>query len=85
VGYVHTTIHNALEQAVNDGLVPRNGADAVKSQQAQREEVGPLDPRQARRLLEVVGGDRFEALYVLAVTTGLRQGELLGSSGMIST
>ena len=29
-------------------------------------------------LFEFVRGDRLEALYVLAITTGLRQGELLG-------
>lgn len=45
---------------------------------AQREEVRPLSPEQARRLLEAARGDRLEALYVLAVHCGLRQGELLG-------
>ena len=38
----------------------------------------PLTPQQARTLLDAVRRDRMEALYVLAVTTGLRQGELLG-------
>src|SRR5215217_5620135 len=37
-----------------------------------------LSHEQARLLLDTARGDRFEALYVLAVTTGLRQGELLG-------
>jgi integrase len=40
--------------------------------------IRPLSPEQARRLLHEARGDRFEALYVLALTTGLRQGELLG-------
>jgi len=35
-----------------------------------------LSPEQARVFLSAVAGDRFEALYVLAVTTGMRQGEL---------
>ena len=78
VGYIHATIHNALEQAVQDGLVPRNVADAVKPPQLCKEEIQPLTPAQTKTLLEAVGGDRFEALYVLAVTAGLRQGELLG-------
>jgi integrase len=38
----------------------------------------PLSPTQARTLLDAVEGNRLEALYVLAVTTGMRQGELLG-------
>lgn len=77
VGYVHATVHNALEQAVNDGLIPRNVADAVKPPQIHREEIKPLTPQKVKRLLEAVAGDRFEALYVLATTAGLRQGELL--------
>ena len=34
--------------------------------------------RRIKVLLQVARVDRFEALYVLAVTTGLRQGEFLG-------
>ena len=33
---------------------------------------------QAKIFLEAAEGDRLEALYLLAVTTGLRQGGLLG-------
>lgn len=36
-----------------------------------------LSPEQARALLTAAAGDPLEALYVLAVTAGLRQGELL--------
>jgi integrase len=78
VGYIHATIHNALEQAVEDGLVSRNVANAVKPPQLCKEEIQPLTPAQTKTLLEAVAGDRFEALYVLAVTAGPRQGELLG-------
>ena len=58
--------------------VPRNVSEAVDPPKAQREEVRPLSPEQARRLLEAARGDRLEALYVLAVHCGLHQGELLG-------
>jgi integrase len=36
-----------------------------------------LSAEEARCLLDVARGDKHEALYVLAVTTGMRQGELL--------
>jgi integrase len=36
-----------------------------------------LSPEQARILLEAAAGARLEALYVLAINTGMRQGELL--------
>jgi integrase len=80
VRYVHVTLHKALKQAVHDGLIPRNVTEAVKPPQLQREEMRPLTPEQAKTLLETARAedDRLEALYVMAVTTGLRQGELLG-------
>ena len=78
--YVHTTLHKALKQAVMDGLIPRNATEAVKPPQPSREEMRLLTPEQANLLLQVAheAGDRLEALYVLAIHAGLRQGELLG-------
>jgi len=74
---MHGALHKALKQAVSDGLIPRNVCEAVKPPKVERNEVTPLDQDQARALLEAVAGDRFEALYVLAIHTGMREGELL--------
>ena len=76
--YIHVTLHKALKQAVNDGLVSRNVTEGVKPPQLRREEIRPLSPEQVKVLLEAARGDRLQALYVLAIHTGLRQGELLG-------
>jgi integrase len=67
-----------MEQALRWGLLPRNVSEAVDPPKARREEIRPLSADEARRLLEEACGDRLEALYVLAVQCGLRQGELLG-------
>jgi integrase len=75
---VHVTLHKALKQAVVDSLVPHNVAEAVKAPQPEKKEIKPLSPKQAQTLPETAKGDRSEALYVLATTTGMRQGELLG-------
>ena len=79
VRYIHTTLHKALKQAVMDGLIPRNVTEAVKPPQPTREEMHPLTPEQAKVLLQTAHEtrDRLEALYVLAIHTGLHQGELL--------
>src|SRR5205085_1845273 len=50
----------------------------VSAPRVQRHEITPLSAEQARTLLEAAQGNRFEALYVLALTTGMRIGELLG-------
>jgi integrase len=78
VQYLHVILHRALRQAVRWGRVSRNVCDAVDPPRPVRKEVQPLTADQARILLKAAKGDRLEALYVLAVTTGLRQGELLG-------
>jgi integrase len=78
VNYVHVTLHKALKQAVNDGLIPRNVTDAVKAPRPVKKEVQSFTPEQARAFLNAARGDRLEALYIAAITTGLRQGELLG-------
>src|SRR5215204_3690335 len=78
VQYIHVTLHKALKQAVADGLIPRNATEAVKPPQVRKEEIRPLTAEQVKILFEAVRGDRLEALYILAVHTGLRQGELLG-------
>ncbi|MDP8951369.1 MAG: site-specific integrase, partial [Actinomycetota bacterium] len=78
VQHVHTTLHKALRQAVKWGLIPRNVCEAVSVPRRDSPEMRPLTPQQARVLLVAARGDRLEALYVLAVTTGMRQGELLG-------
>jgi integrase len=78
VKYVHTTLHRALKQAVRWGLVPRNAVAAADPPRVRTPEMRPLSPTQARELLQEARGNRLEALYVLAVTTGMRQGEILG-------
>ena len=78
VQYVHVTLHKALKQAIADGLIPRNATEAVKPPQVRREEMRPLTAEQVKVLFKAAKGDRLKSLYVLAVTTGLRQGELLG-------
>ena len=78
VELIHTTPHKALKQAVRWALVPRNVADAATAPRPTKKEKRPFTPDQARALLEAASGDRFEALYVLAITAGLRRGELLG-------
>lgn len=75
---VHVVLHKALSQAVMWSLVPRNATEAVTAPRPAQKEIRPLDREQVRALLEAAREDLLEALYVMAVTTGMRQGELLG-------
>jgi integrase len=75
---LHRLIHGAIKQAVRWNLVLRNVADLVDPPRAPRLDVQTYTAEEVRTLLAAAAGDQFEALYVLAVTTGMRQGELLG-------
>ncbi len=78
VRYVHAVLSRALKQALRWGLVPRNVAEDVDPPVPVQKESKTLSPREAKAMLREARKDRLEALYVLAVTLGLRQGELLG-------
>lgn len=61
-----------------DGVIPKNVAAHIRLPKPRKKEINPLNPEQARAFLSAARGDRYEALYVLAIHCGLRQGELLG-------
>src|SRR5215217_2662393 len=75
---IHAVLHAALEEAVRGDLIPRNPATHANKPKVRQQEIEPLDAKQARALLEPACGDRYEALYTLCLTAGLRQGEALG-------
>ncbi|MDO8614991.1 MAG: tyrosine-type recombinase/integrase [Dehalococcoidia bacterium] len=77
VGHVHRVLHRALRDALHWGLVARNVCDAVSPPKVARAEMQVLGPEQARALIAAAAGDPLEAVYTLAILTGLRQGELL--------
>lgn len=77
VHHLHSVLHHALGDAVRKGLVARNICDLVDAPKPRRPQVEALTVEQARALLAAAAGDRMEALYVLALTTGMRQGEML--------
>jgi integrase len=74
---MHAILHKALSQALKWHMVPRNVTEAVRPPRPAPREMRPLTAEEARRLLQAAHGNGLEALYVLAVTTGMRQGELL--------
>ncbi|HEY7351043.1 MAG TPA: tyrosine-type recombinase/integrase [Ktedonobacterales bacterium] len=77
VHHLHGVLRQALKKAQRVGLVAQNVTDLVEAPRIRPREMQPLDRDQARAFLEAATGDRFEALYELALSTGMRQGELL--------
>ena len=78
VHHTHRALHRAFGQAVRWGLLPRNPCDGATPPQPKRSEMRVLDQEQVAALLHGTRDHPAHALYVLAVTTGMRIGELLG-------
>lgn len=78
VRYIHAVLHRALSKAVDLRLIARNPAASADPPKVRQEEITPLDTDHTHILLDSAHGDKYEALYVLALTCGLRMGESLG-------
>ncbi|MCZ7618901.1 MAG: site-specific integrase [Myxococcota bacterium] len=74
----YAVLRTALRDALRMKLLMANPLDAVSRPRAPRPEIQALDAEQARALLAAAAGDPLEALYALALGTGLRLGELTG-------
>ena len=88
VAHIHRTLHSALEDAVEQGMLmfnPAHHADHVipeggldSSGNYSQGEMRYFNDLEARTFLVAARSSPYEALYHLAIKTGARQGELLG-------
>ena len=75
---IHITLHSSLNQAVTTGMLGSNPASFVKPPKEPATEMAILNESQVSQLLVAAHGHRWEALFHLAVISGMRQMELLG-------
>jgi integrase len=78
VRHVRAILRIALNQAIKWGLVVRNAASLAVAPKLERKSFRSLSPDEARRLLDAARGDHLEAVYSVALSLGLRMGEILG-------
>jgi integrase len=74
----HVVLHAALESAVKKYMVAINVADRVEAPKIERKEVAAIESEQVESFLMAAQGDRLESLFVLALGSGMRLGELFG-------
>jgi integrase len=78
VHVLHAILHKALHDAAQSNLLARNVCDHLSLPRVEKYETHTLSEQQAQKLLEIVQGHQLEALFILALTTGMRRGELIG-------
>ena len=78
IGHTHRVLHRAFDQAVKWNILARNPCHGTTAPRPQRTEMKVLTPEQVRAFLAATVDHPAHALYTLAVTSGMRAGELLG-------
>jgi integrase len=78
INSIHGVLHKALDNAVRWNLVSRNVCDLVSPPRIVKREIQTLTMKQARNLVQAAHGHRLEVILMLAITTAMRRGELLG-------
>jgi integrase len=78
VRYCHSIIRESLSHAMKWGMVSRNVADATEPPRAVRPQVRTWDATEATTFLAAAAEDVYAPIWLVALTTGMRQGELLG-------
>jgi integrase len=75
---IHMTVRKALGDAARWGLVVRNVAALASPPKPRRAEMRTWTAAELRAFLEHVQDERLAALWMLAASTGMRRGEMLG-------
>lgn len=75
---IHGVFHKALSQAVLLGYIRVNPSTVCNLPRVEKADIHPLNSSELNLFLTALKGNRLEALYKVAVFTGMRLGELLG-------
>ena len=77
---IRLVLHKALEKAVEDEQIKKNPCDKAKvpSYDEPPKEMRPLKDNEVPMFLQAIKGNQFEALFYVALFTGMRESELIG-------
>lgn len=75
---IHGILHRALQQAVANGYIRFNPAEACVLPRREKKELQPLDENQISAFLKAIKGNPYEDLYIVTLFTGMREGEIHG-------
>ena len=78
VKLAHRVLHRALADGVRWNVIASNPASSVRVPRSQHKPMSVWSPDEARRFLHTAADDRAVALWLLALHTGMRRGELAG-------
>ncbi len=75
---IHSVLAASLNVAVRWGYIKKNPCDGVSKPKVPQPEIRPFSKEEAKQFIATASGERYEALFVLGLTSGARWGELAG-------
>jgi len=74
---IYFTLKTALDQAVRSGLIDKNPASYVQKPKVEKSKIKVLSPEEQQRFIEAAQTVGRGEIYIVALGTGLRRGEML--------
>ena len=75
---IHGCLHRALDEAVQNEYIAKNPSTGCKLPKPILKEIKPLDLPEQKRLFAALEGAYYAPLFLTAIFTGMRIGELIG-------
>lgn len=75
---IHGVLHHALHQAMLNNLIRSNPADAAVIPKVTKNKIKPLNEYQIGDFLRAIKGHKYESMFLVALFTGMREGEVCG-------
>lgn len=75
---LHGVVHSMLKQAQKLGYIKVNPAEGCNLPRVERKEMQAIQDAKLDEFLAAIKGHKYEAVYLVDVFTGMRQGEILG-------
>ena len=77
IRHMHVVINQALRQALREGRIPRNPADATRPPKIEKKEAAYLTIEEINNFLDQIKEDPWYVAFLTALGTGVRIGELV--------
>jgi len=75
---IHGILHHALQQAMLNNYIRANPSNSCVIPRATKKKVKPLNEYQIADFLKAIKGHKYESMFLVALFTGIRQGEVCG-------
>lgn len=75
---IHGILHHALQQAILNNYIRTNPANACVLPKVSKKKVKPMNEHQIADFLKAIKGHKYENLFLVALFTGIREGEVCG-------